>query len=239
MNRYLCNITNIIINSPYRSYFVLFSVNLSISEIRQICCNNRRSYFDEVISTLAQATIHTQLIAHHGGKTIISTRHMPAHEAHSHATDTQIKQFKARGSGRASALVQFVLSKGMTPDSCNGTDRLKFSVWEPKMSNFLSAGDCRHAETFWNGFCRNKKDVIQDEIDLVATRRSWSGHARDHARCARYLFIVLSNNTSGQLLRRFRSEKKWPISCVGPLFERETLGPNIYVKNTIKKLRFF
>ena len=157
MNRYLYTITNIIINSPYRSYFVLFSVNLSNSEIRRICNNNRRSYFDEVISTLAQATIHTQLIAHHGGTTIISTRHMPAHEAHIHATETKIKQFKARGSGRASALVQFVLSKEMTPDSCNGTDRLKFSVWEPRMSNFLSAGDCRHAETFWNGFCRNKR----------------------------------------------------------------------------------
>ena len=187
VNRYLCIITNIIINSPYRSYFVLFSVNLSISEIRQICNNNRRSYFDEVISTSAQAAIHTQFIAHHGGTTIISTRHMPAHKAHTHATETQIKQFKARGSGRASALVHFVLSKEMKPDSCNGTDRLKFSVWEPKMS-FLSAGDCRHAGTFWNGICRNEKDVILDEI-------GWSGHAQDHTRCARYLFIVLSNST--------------------------------------------
>ena len=157
MNRYLFYITNINIYFPYRSYFVLSSVILSISEIRQICDNNRRSYFNEVISTLAQATIHTQPIAHHGGTTIISTRQMHAHAPHTHATETQIKQFKAGGGGRASALVQFVLSKEMTPDSCNGTDRLKFSVWEPRMSNFLSAGDCGHAETFWNVFCRNKR----------------------------------------------------------------------------------
>ena len=36
-------------------------------------------------------------------------------------------------------------TRSVTKKSFNGTDRMKFSDCEFKMSNFLSAGDCEHA----------------------------------------------------------------------------------------------
>ena len=41
--------------------------------------------------------------------------------------------------------MKFTLSEEMMPDSFDGTDRMKFSDWEFKMSNFLSARDCEYA----------------------------------------------------------------------------------------------
>ena len=56
-------------------------------------------------------------------------------------------------------------------DSCNGTDRMKFSDWELKMSNFLSVGDHEHAG---------------DILKLTTQEQE-----------ERYLFTVLSNRKEG------------------------------------------
>ena len=47
--------------------------------------------------------------------------------------------------GKTSEDVKFTLSQEMMPDSFNGTDRMRFSDWEIKMSNFLSAVDHEYA----------------------------------------------------------------------------------------------
>ena len=52
------------------------------------------------------------------------------------ATETQL-----RAGMNAGVYVRFTLGKEMMPDNFNGTDRVKFSDWEFKMSNFLSIGD--------------------------------------------------------------------------------------------------
>ena len=107
------------------------------------------------------------------------------------AAETQL-----RASGNSGGYVKFTLSKEMMPDSFNGTDRMKFSDWEFKMSNFLSAGDYEHAGDIM-AWITQEHDVDEDKFDRVAAQRGWVGQARDHARFARYLFTVVSNRSDG------------------------------------------
>ena len=83
----------------------------------------------------------------------------------------------------------------MMPDSFNGADRMKFSDWEFKMSNFLSAGDCEHAGDIMEWITQEHNDVDEDKFDRFAVQRGWVGQARDHTRFSSYLFTVLSNRT--------------------------------------------
>ena len=57
----------------------------------------------------------------------------------------QAAESKIQAGGNTSGYVKFTLSKEVMPDSFNGTDRMKFSDWEFKMSDFLSGGDYGHA----------------------------------------------------------------------------------------------
>ena len=74
---------------------------------------------------------------------------------------------------------------------------MKFSDWEFKTSNFLSAGDYQHAEDILEWIAQEPEDVAEDKFDRIAVQRGWAGQARDHTRLSRYLFTVLSNRTDG------------------------------------------
>ena len=105
--------------------------------------------------------------------------------------------------------VMFTLSNEMMPDIFNGTDRMKFSDWNFKMSNLLSAGDYEHTGDIWEWFAQEQEDAAEDKFDRIAMQRSWAGQAQDHTRFPRYLFTVLSNLTDGtphQLMRNGRSK---------------------------------
>ena len=119
----------------------------------------------------------------------------------------QAAEAQIQASGNMSGHVMFTLSIEMMPDSFNGTDRMKFSDWNFKMSNFLSAGDYEHAGDIWEWVAQEQEDVAEDKFDRIAMQRSWAGQAQDHTRFPRYLFTVLSNRTGGtphQLMRNGR-----------------------------------
>ena len=99
-----------------------------------------------------------------------------------------------QASGNMSGHVMFTLSNEMMPDIFNGTDRMKFSDWNFKMSNLLSAGDYEHAGDIWEWVAQGQEDAAEDRFDRIAMQRSWAGQARDHTRFPRYLFTVLSNS---------------------------------------------
>ena len=104
-----------------------------------------------------------------------------------------------------SGYVTFTLSKEMMPDSFDGSDRTKFSNWEFKMSNFLSAGDYEHAGDILEWIAQEQEDVAEDTFDRIAAQRGWDGQARDHASFSMYLFTVLSSRTDGTPHRSVRN----------------------------------
>ena len=53
----------------------------------------------------------------------------------------------------------------------NGTDRMNFSDWEFKMSNFLSAGDYEHAGDILAWITQEQEDVTEDGFDMLASQR--------------------------------------------------------------------
>ena len=109
--------------------------------------------------------------------------------------------------GNTSGYVKFTLSKEMMPDSFNCTDRMKFSDWEFKMLNFLSAGDHEHAGDILERTTQEQEDVAEDQFDMIAVQRGWVGQAREHTRFAKYLCIVLRNRTDGTPHRLVRNER--------------------------------
>ena len=109
----------------------------------------------------------------------------------------QAAEAQIQAGGNVSGYVKFTLSKEMVPDSFNGTDRMKFSDWELKMSNFLSARDYEHAGDILEWIGQEEEDVAEDKFDRMVAQRGWVGQARDHTRFASYLFTVLSNRTDG------------------------------------------
>ena len=109
----------------------------------------------------------------------------------------QAAESMIQAGGNMSEHVKFTLSKEMMPESFNGTDRMKFSDWEFKMSNLLSAGDYEHAGDILEWIAQEQEDVAEDKFDRIAVQRGWAGQARDHTRFSRYLFTVLSNRTDG------------------------------------------
>ena len=58
-----------------------------------------------------------------------------------HAAET----LSSGASANSGGCVKFTLSKEMMHGNFGGTDRVKFSDWEFRMSNFLSAGEDEHA----------------------------------------------------------------------------------------------
>ena len=69
----------------------------------------------------------------------------------------QAAESQIQAGGNTSGNVKFTLRKEMMPDSFNGTDRMKFSDWEFKMSHLLSAGNCEHAGDILGGSRRNRR----------------------------------------------------------------------------------
>ena len=129
---------------------------------------------------------------------------MAAHETHNATVTVRIDEMRdnldqagvqVRAGANAGGYVKFTLGKEMMTDSFNGTDRVKFSDWEFKISNFLSPGDYEHAGDILEWITQQEDDVPEDRFDVIALQRGWVGQARDHTRFARYLFTVLSSRT--------------------------------------------
>ena len=76
-----------------------------------------------------------------------------------------------------SGYVEFTRSKDMMPDSFNGTDHMKFSDWEFKVSNCLSAGDYEHAGDILERIAQEREDVADDKFDRIAAQRRLAGQA--------------------------------------------------------------
>ena len=114
--------------------------------------------------------------------------------------------------GNTSGYVKFTLSKEMIPDSFNCTDRMKFSDWEFKMSNFLSAGDHEHAGDILERTTLEQEDVAEDKFDRIVVQRGWVGQAREHTRFAKYLRTVLRNRTDGTPHRLVRNGRHKDLS---------------------------
>ena len=134
-------------------------------------------------------------------------RQVAAHEAHFAVLTERIDEMRdhvdqagfrlqaaktlLRASGNSGWYVKFTLSKEMMPDSFHGTDRMKFSDWELKMSNFLSAGDHEHAGDILEWIAQEQADVDENTFDILASQRGWAGQARDHTGFSKYpLFIA-------------------------------------------------
>ena len=117
----------------------------------------------------------------------------------------QAAESHIQAGGNTSGYVKFTLSKEMMPDSFNCTDRMKFSDWEFKMSNFLSAGDHEHAGDILERTTQEQEDVAEDKFDRIAVQRGWVGQAREHTRFAKYLCTVLRNRTDGTPHRLVRN----------------------------------
>ena len=89
----------------------------------------------------------------------------------------QAAESQIQAGGNTSGYVKFTLSKEMMFDSFSGTDCMKFSDREFKMSNFLSAGDHEHAGDILEWIAQ-----AEDKFDRITVRRGWAGQARDHTR---------------------------------------------------------
>ena len=109
----------------------------------------------------------------------------------------QAAESQIQSGGSTIGYVKFTSSKEMMLDSFNGTDRMKFSDWEFKMSSFLSVRDHQHAGETLEWISQEQEDVAEDKFNRVALQRGWVGQARDQTRSARYFFAVLSNRTDG------------------------------------------
>ena len=94
----------------------------------------------------------------------------------------QAAEAQIQASGNMSGYVKFTLSKDMMPDRFNGTDRMKISDREFRMSNFLSAGDYEHVGDILEWIAQEQEDAAKDKLDRIAVQRGWAGHARGHTR---------------------------------------------------------
>ena len=108
----------------------------------------------------------------------------------------QAAEAQIHAGGNMSGYVKFTLSKEMMPDGFNGADRMKFSDWVFKMSNFVSAGDYKHAGDVLEWIAQEQEDVAEDKFDRIAGQRRWAVDKHEIIR-SRYLFAVLSNRTDG------------------------------------------
>ena len=66
-------------------------------------------------------------------------------------------------------------------DCFNGTNRMKFSDWEFKMSNLLSAGACEHAGDILEWITQEQEDVADDKVFKVLVHCVEQSHRRDAA----------------------------------------------------------
>ena len=83
--------------------------------------------------------------------------------------------------------IKFSLEKEMMLASFTGSERVKFTVWEFNVANFLSAGDYEHAADILELVAQANEDVDEDMLEDVAQDRGWDGQPRDQLRCPRYL----------------------------------------------------
>ena len=155
---------------------------------------------EELSAAIRQVAAHETHIATLTARINEMRDHLEQAGAHLHAAETQL-----RAGTNASGHVKLTLGKEMMPDSFNGTDRVKFSDCEFKMSNFRSAGDYEHARDILEWITQQESDVPEDKFDGIALQRGWVEQARDHTRFARYLLNVLSNRTDGTPRRLVRN----------------------------------
>ena len=145
------------------------------------------------MSTVKEVTTAVRQVAAHEARFAVLTERIDEMREHLDQAGLRLQAAEAQvqAGGNMSGFVKLTLSKEMTPDSFNGTDRMKFSDWESETSNFLSARDYEHAEDILKWIAQEPEDVAEDKFDRIAVQRGWAGQARDHARFAKYLFTVL------------------------------------------------
>ena len=115
-----------------------------------------------------------------------AVRHVSAHEVCSEMLTARIDEMRdhldqagvrlqaaesqIQSGGNTGGYVKFTPSKEMMRDSFNGTDRMKFSDWEFKMSNFLSAGDYEHAGDILEWITQEQEDVAEVKFARIAVQ---------------------------------------------------------------------
>ena len=116
------------------------------------------------MSTVEEMTTAVRQVAAHEARFAVLTERIDEMRDHLDQAGLRLQATEAQiqAGGTMSGYVKFTLSEEMMPDSFSGADRMKFSDWEPKMSNFLSAGDYEHAGVILKWIAQEQEDVAED-----------------------------------------------------------------------------
>ena len=125
------------------------------------------------MSTVEVVTTAVRQVAAHEARFAVLTDRIDEMRDHLNQAGLRLQAAEAQiqASGNMSGYVKFTLGQEMMPDSFNGRDRMKFSDWEFKMSNVLSAGDYEHAGDILEWIAQEQEDVAEDKFDSIAMQR--------------------------------------------------------------------